>query len=279
MAARTVVPLPRRVAISQNEFAGVRPDIGFEQRSRQPVLDADFADQRQRRQQFQQLGDMRVVETSGPVGCKGHHMPLAERMVQRPRHIIGQALLPHLVINGVLAAQRGIAFEIFAHLGRTVKEFVGRTADVFGSLPDIVIDPRNLGLAHPVGPHDPGAKPLRMVDHDVKRRPLDGNARALKPDTHLGENIVNEALIARVVGQPVHNVIVGMRGDGINVRRRIHIWLLSSDLDRRYRICRVPARRCQRVDGRRSSPPFDALSPSRNPLPRLCNGRVSRQLR
>ena len=36
----------------QNEFAGVRADIGFEQRSRQPVLDPDFADQRQDRQQF-----------------------------------------------------------------------------------------------------------------------------------------------------------------------------------------------------------------------------------
>src|SRR6202040_121545 len=49
----------------QDELAGMRPDIGFEQRSRQPVLDADFADQRQSRQQFQQAGDMRVVETPG----------------------------------------------------------------------------------------------------------------------------------------------------------------------------------------------------------------------
>jgi len=39
MAARTVVPLPRLVAPGQNEFAGMRPDIGFEQRSRQPVLE------------------------------------------------------------------------------------------------------------------------------------------------------------------------------------------------------------------------------------------------
>src|SRR5258707_15272146 len=90
----------------------MRPDIGFEQRSRQPVLDTDFADQRQSRQQFQQAGDMRVVETSGPVGCKGHEMPLAERMVHRPRHIVGQAFRPHLAIGSVLAAQRGIAFEI-----------------------------------------------------------------------------------------------------------------------------------------------------------------------
>jgi hypothetical protein len=47
--------------------------------SRQPILDTDFADQRQSRQQFQQAGDTRVVEASGPVGCKGHDMPLAER--------------------------------------------------------------------------------------------------------------------------------------------------------------------------------------------------------
>src|SRR6202011_2282922 len=111
--------------------------------------------------------------------------------------------------------------------------------------PYIVVDSRKLGLAHPVGPHDPGAKPLRMVDQDMKRRPLDGNARSLEPDTQLSENIVNEALIARVVGQPVHNVAVRMRGDGIDFWRRVHILLPSSDLDRRYRICRVPARRRQ----------------------------------
>jgi hypothetical protein len=94
----------------------------------------------------------------------------------------------------VLAAERGIAFEILAHLGGTVMDFIGRTIDVFGSLPDIVADSCKLGLAHPVGPHDPGAKPLRMVDQDMKRRPLDGNARSLEPDTQLSENIVNEAL-------------------------------------------------------------------------------------
>src|SRR5262245_56541342 len=32
---------------SQNEFAGMRADIGFEQRTRQPVLHTDFADQSQ----------------------------------------------------------------------------------------------------------------------------------------------------------------------------------------------------------------------------------------
>src|SRR3981081_3454278 len=214
MAARTAAPLPR-----------------------QPVLDTDFADQRQNRQQFQQAGDMCVVETSGPVGCKGHDMPLAERMVQRPRHIVGQAFRPHLVIDGVLAAKRGIAFEILAHLGGTVMDFVGGTIDVFGSLPDIVVNSRKLGLALPVGPQDPGAKPLRMMDQDMKRRPLDGNARSLEPDTQLSENIVNEALIARVICQPVHNVAVGMRGDGTDVWRRVHILLLSRDLDRRYMSC------------------------------------------
>jgi tetratricopeptide (TPR) repeat protein len=66
----------------QNELAGMRADIGFEQRSRQPVLDTDFADQRQDRQQFRQAGKMHVVETAEPVGCKGHEVPLAERVVQ-----------------------------------------------------------------------------------------------------------------------------------------------------------------------------------------------------
>src|SRR5712672_3341346 len=124
-------------------------------------------------------------------------------------------------------------------------DFVGGTTDKFGSLPEIVVDSRKLGLAHPVGPHDPGAEPLRMVDQDMKRRPLDRNARALKPDTQFSEDIVNEALIARVVCQPVHDVAVRMRGDWIDFWRRVHILLLSSDLDRRYEICRVPARRRQ----------------------------------
>src|SRR4030081_3342359 len=111
---------------------------------------------------------MSVVETSGSVGCKGHDMPLAERMVQRPRHIVGQAFRPHLVIDGVLAAQRGIAFEILAHLGGTVMDFVGGTIDLFGSLPDIVVDSRKLGLTYPVRPQDPRPSPLRMGDKDMQ---------------------------------------------------------------------------------------------------------------
>ena len=56
-----------------------------------------------------------------------------------------------------------------------------------------------------------------MVDQDMQRRPLDGNARSLEPDTQLGENIVDETLIARVVRQPVQDITVRMRGDGIDV--------------------------------------------------------------
>src|SRR5580692_7325913 len=106
-------------------------------------------------------------------------------------------------------------------------DFVGGTADVFGSLPDIVGYSRNLDFVHPVGPHEPGAEPLRMIDHDMKRRPLDGNVRALEPEAHFCENIVNEALIARVVDQPVHNVAVRLRSDGIDVWRGVHVLFLS----------------------------------------------------
>jgi putative tryptophan/tyrosine transport system substrate-binding protein len=147
------------------------------------------------------------------------------------RRAVSYVDLTHLVIDGVLAAP--------------VMDFVGGTIDIFGSPPDIVVNSGNLGLTHPVGPHDPGAEPLRMIDQDVKRRTLDGNARSLEPDTQLSENIVNEALIARVVCQPVHNVAVRMRGDGINIWRHVHTLLLSSDLDRRHKICRVFARRHQ----------------------------------
>jgi hypothetical protein len=79
-----------------------------------------------------------------------------------------------------------------------------------------------------------------MVDQEMKRRPLDGNARSLEPDTQLSENIVNEALIARVVCQPVHNVVVRMRGDRIDVWRRIHILLSAVKWIDGTGICGVP---------------------------------------
>ncbi len=239
-------PASARHGAGQDELAGMRPDIGLEQRSRQAVLDTDFTHQRQSRQQVEQAREMCVVETPSPVGCKGDEMPFAERVVYRPGDIVAQALRPHFIINGVLAAKRGIAFEILAHLGGTVMDFVRRTIDVFGSAPDIVVDSHDLGLAHPVGPHHPGAKPLRMVDQNMKRRPFDGNARSLKPKTHFSENIVNEALVLRAVDQPVRNVAVRMRDDGIAVWRRVHVLLLSGDFGRRCTICRVPTRQCQR---------------------------------
>src|ERR1700733_7464037 len=106
---------------------------------------------------------------------------------------------------------------MLAYLGGPCMDFVGGTTDVFGSPRDIVVDSLDHGLAHPVDPHDPGAKPLRMLDQDMKRRPLDGNACSLEPDAQFCENIVNEALIARVVYQPAHNIAVSIRGDGIKL--------------------------------------------------------------
>ena len=43
------------------------------------------------------------------------------------------------------------------------------------------------------------------------------NARTLESHTQLRKNIVKEALVARVVGEPAHKVAVRMRGDGIDV--------------------------------------------------------------
>ncbi len=131
----------------------------------------------------------------------------------------------------MLAPLRDIAFEIFAQLGGAVMHLVGGTADIFGSLPDVEIDPVDLGLAHPVGPHDPGAEPLRMLDQQMQRRPLERNARALDPDAHVSKDVVDEALVVRAVDQPVHDVAVGMCGERLDVWRRVHIWLLSSGLD------------------------------------------------
>jgi len=61
------------------------------------------------------------------------------------------------------------------------------------------------------------AKPLRMVDQDMKRRPLDG-MRAAGAGTPAQQKFVYESLILRVVCQPVRNV-VRMRGDGLDVWR------------------------------------------------------------
>src|ERR1700722_12123845 len=160
---------------------------------------------------------MGVIETPGPCCCKGHHVPLTKRMVQRPRHIVGQALRSHPIVDSVLTAQREITLEILAHLGGTTMDFVGGTIDVFGSPPDIVVNSRELGLVHPVGPHDPGAKPLGVIDQEMKRCPLYRDVRSLEPDTQLSENTIKEALIASVVCQPAHDVAVRMSGDGIHV--------------------------------------------------------------
>src|SRR5689334_9075798 len=177
---------------------------------------------------------MPVVETPGQVGCKGHEMPLAERMVNRPGDVVGQALRPHVVIDSVLAAWRWIALEFLAHLRGTVMDFMRGATDVFGSLPDIVVNSPKLSPAHTVGPQDPSAKPLRMVDQDMKRRPLDGNARSLQSDTELSENIVNEALFARVVYQPVQNLVIRICADGIDVLRQVHTLLPRGAVRRRY---------------------------------------------
>src|ERR1700743_828106 len=105
--------------------------------------------------------------------------------------------------------------------------FVAGTTNVFGSPSDIVVEPRNLRLVHLVGPYDPGAKPLGVMDHHMKRCTLDRNARSLEPETELGENIVEETLIARFICQPMDDVTVGMGGGGIDIWRSVHILFLD----------------------------------------------------
>src|SRR5690242_17236278 len=114
-------------------------------------------------------------------------------------------------------------FEIFAHLGCAVMDLIDRASDVFRSLPGIIVDALNHSLAHPIRPHDPGAKPLRMVDQEMKRCPLDGNTRSLEPNAEFSENVVKKALIAGAICQPVRNVAVRLRRDGIDGWRRVHL--------------------------------------------------------
>ena len=220
----------------ENQLAGMGADIGLQQRARQAVLDANLADQRQHRQHLLQLGDMGIVEATGTVGRERDEMPLAERMIERPGHIVGQALGPHLVIERVLATERRIPFEILAHFGRTLEHFVGGAADIFGPFPDIEIDPRDLGLAHSVGPHETGPQPLRVLDHDVKRRPLERNAGRLEADAHLRKDVVDEALVARAVGQPVDDAVAAGVDQFIVSRRAHHLPLDGGLSSRTYRV-------------------------------------------
>ena len=51
-----------------------------------------------------------------------------------PRHHVDGEIIEHATVDGVLAAQRGIAIEILARLGGTIKDFADGTINVFGSL-------------------------------------------------------------------------------------------------------------------------------------------------
>src|SRR5580692_8840299 len=71
-----------------------------------------------------------------------------------------------------------------------------------------------------------------MLNLHMKRRALDGDTGPLQPEAHLRKDIVDETLFARVVGQPVQDVAVGICGSGIDVRRRVHILLQGRALRR-----------------------------------------------
>ncbi|MCP1887214.1 hypothetical protein J2R70_000103 [Bradyrhizobium japonicum] len=105
------------------------------------------------------------------------------------------------------AAERRIAFEVLAEFARTVQHFADRAADELGSLEHVEVDPRDLRFAHAIQPRKAGAEPLRMLDPDMHRRPLERNARLLEADAHLGKDVVDEALGARAVGQPVDDAV------------------------------------------------------------------------
>ena len=65
---------------------------------------------------------MGVIEAPARSVAKITVCPLVERMVQGPRHVIG-ALRSHIIVDSVLATQRGITFKILVHLGGTINGF------------------------------------------------------------------------------------------------------------------------------------------------------------
>jgi len=113
MAARTVARF-RAWWRRQNELAGMRPDIGSSSVRASRFLIRISLTSAKNRQQFQQAGDMRASKPRAG-RSQGHHMALAERVVQWPCHIVGQAFRPHLVIDGVLRPA-GDRVRDFAHL-------------------------------------------------------------------------------------------------------------------------------------------------------------------
>ena len=66
---------------------------------------------------------MGVIEAPARSVAKITVCPLVEGMAQRPRRVIGQALRSHIIVDSVLATQRGITFKIVAHLGGTINGF------------------------------------------------------------------------------------------------------------------------------------------------------------
>jgi len=103
------------------------------------------------------------VRTAGP--RLQSVMPLQRIEPPTPQSV---SLSPHLVVDGCLRPSEGSRPRFFAHLA--APSWISlRDIDIFGSLSDIVVDSRKLRPANPVGPHNSGPKPLRMVDHDMKR--------------------------------------------------------------------------------------------------------------
>jgi hypothetical protein len=51
--------------------------------------------------------------------------------------MIRQALRSHIIVDSLLASQRGTIFEILAQLGGAFTDFGGGAIDVFGSFPDV----------------------------------------------------------------------------------------------------------------------------------------------
>lgn len=122
----------------QDLLARMRPDIGLEKRAGEAVLQPDFTDKRQGRQNILQEGEIIGAESARPVARKGDRVPLAERMEQGPDDVLGQSLRAQFIIERVIRTRRCRVVKASAHFLRPLVEIAQGAAQILRGVLDAV---------------------------------------------------------------------------------------------------------------------------------------------